>query len=196
MLVVPVELVKLVVLLGNIQVNRLPPVALLLRLTMKKRTKKYNPNKRKHIVAKQLFKNAYVVFTTGEDTCFLVNKKTLKLLPVTDLEYQLINTIPYAWSMYLGALGKIVLPTHTDNYIKGECHVFNSPYYHRDLVDYLNETHIKILDRIPKNQRIGAGWIAHPYGEDISSETAFEVFKSINAFDREYDPELGLVRVI
>ena len=163
---------------------------------MKKRTKKYNPNKRKHLVAKQLFKNAFVVFTTGEDTCFLVDSRTLKLLPVTQLEYELLNTIPYEWSMYLAALGKIKLDNIVDNYIKGDCHVFQSKYYHRDLVDYLNNKHIEILDRIPKNQRIGAGWIAHPYGQDISSETAFKVFKTVNAFSREYDPELDLVRVI
>jgi hypothetical protein len=156
---------------------------------MSNKRKGHSPYKRKRLLAQHLLKNSVIAYTTGEPNCILLNRKTLKREVVHSINYSLITTLPYKWSVYLAALGK----KDGENFVMGDIVISPDYYYQTDLIPFLEDQHQQVIKRMNSKWYIGAAWVASPFGYDFSEEEAYRIFDSIGAFDRYKDPETGAV---
>lgn len=153
--------------------------------------KKHNPLRRQEALAKILLKDAVIVYTTGEDSCVLMDRITHKLRPVSRQVYQLLRNLQYQWSIYPVGLGKV----DNECYIKGDLLYLHGKAYQEDLIPFLEEKHLEYIEQVPAHHFIGAAWVASPFAHDFTEKEAFDIFHSIGAFNRVRDNETNTVYI-
>lgn len=161
--------------------------------------KKYKPRSvdRGLAMAKFLFSNKVMTYTTGDKYCLLRHIKTHKPITITPPMQKILETTAFKWHVYIAALGKVQINDQTvDEYIKGDLIVSPDYYLQRELAPKLDELHQEVIQRIPKHHQIGAAWIASPFPRDFDEAESFALFKKMGAFKRERNQETGEIFVV
>ena len=141
--------------------------------------------KRARALINYYLKNKAIIYYTTVDSCLFYDLKKKKVSPITENEYSFITHHTHQWSVFTAVFGKHKTSSFTDFILKGESHHFKSPYYQKDLIEYLNKEHSKIIKTMNVNHLIGVGWIAIPLGLELSESEAFDIFNSLGAFNLE-----------
>lgn len=143
----------------------------------KKRNKKYNKYKNAEICTDYALKNIYVAYTTSDDDCLLINKKG-ELMHITHKIYRAIAEVKHKWSVYMSAFGK---QPDGKSYSKSSEVITSNRYFQHELIDTLNQEHIKLVKNFNDQQFTGAGWIASPVGAELTEKEAADIFEKLGA---------------
>jgi hypothetical protein len=140
--------------------------------------KAYNPVKQLNRMADHLLKNVVVVYVDHLKGCVMVDTKRKIRLKPSQAMVASINR-PHKWSCFIAAFGR----TPHDEYFKGESIITPAKYYQADLAPIFEMHHQNLIKRIPEHQLCGVGWIADPFGNDLSEKDAGEIFSMLDAWN-------------
>ena len=143
--------------------------------------------KRARALINYYLKNKAIIYYTGQDACAFYDLKKNKLTQITPNEYDFITHHTHSWSVYIAVFGKRNTGNYNEKIMMSDSHHFKSPYYQRDLTDYLNQEHLTLMKRLNTKHLIGVGWIAIPSGLELSEENAFNIFDGVGAFNVNQD---------
>ena len=150
---------------------------------MAKRDKKYNPLKFVQTNNERLLRNFAICYfvndATPKQNIILTNFKGERF-PVTKTMAQAIQHFPYEWSVMLCAFCiEKGSPSCKMKLVK-----FNTRYYQKDLVSYLNDEHQAFFKSLrDKNVTLtGGGWTASAVGRDFTEEEVGNIFDNLKAF--------------
>lgn len=144
---------------------------------MAKKRKAYNPNKQLNRVAKHLIKNILVCYTDGLKGCVMYDFKQDVLIKPTGAMIAALD-FPYQWSCFIAAFGR----TKFDEYMKSEQIITPAKYKQIDLADVFEAHHAQLIERVPEPQLCGVGWIADPFGRELSEKDAGKIFEKLEAW--------------
>ena len=151
----------------------------------KKRNKRHNIHKRHALYSRALLKqlNSAVVWIAGQrnNACVLANMKTGDLIPIGKELQGAIADVAHDWSVYCAVFGR---RQDGEEYMRG-VQVDAPRCYQHHIADQLNEIHMREFESMNPNHRVGLGWIACPWGADISEEMAGRLFDRLGAWDNE-----------
>lgn len=151
-------------------------------MARKKVKRKPNSNmQRAHRLATAVLSGYVIAYVTGREEyfCHLINLNQMKEVQVTSVLFKSISEIPHAWGVLIAS---VCQDNFDKKYIQSEFHKMKSKYYQRDLIEYLNQEHSKLLKSTNPNHLIGAGWIASPIGSEVTDEQATQIFEMIGAW--------------
>lgn len=140
---------------------------------MRRTRKKYNPVKSLTNLANQSLKHYAVCYTTGISYCSLINIKSRKIDKPSKAVSDLLTDMRHTWSVYLAAF-----TVNKDNInMTSEQITVLTPCLQSELVEMLNDEHQKLLKTVPKDQLIGAGWLAIPRQYSWEDTDAYHYFE-------------------
>jgi len=141
--------------------------------------KAFSPYKQRQRVAKHVIRNLMVAYSTWLDGCVLFDQKSQCLIHPTDsivagFQYR------YKWSLLIAIFGRNQLG---DEYMKSEIITANEPCTQSQLAPLAWEYHQQLLKEFPRHHLIGVGWLADPFGADISEQEAGDIFTGLGVWD-------------
>tara|TARA_B100000929_G_scaffold108179_2_gene85757 strand:- start:11173 stop:11637 length:465 start_codon:yes stop_codon:yes gene_type:complete len=153
-------------------------------MATKKRNKKYNPKTSKQALIRQAFKNIVITFVTGQDDkCNFVNTKTKQKVTASQAMVTLLSDYPHFWTLHLAGFGIKKLADGTmKDFMETETIRTTNRYYQRDLVDFFNERHQKLLKSMNQDRLCGAGWIASMNDQELDEETQIKIYSKLGAW--------------
>ena len=140
--------------------------------------KRYNIDKQLNRVADHVLKNIVVCYVDRLEGCVMLNTKKNYLIKPNALLTASITTRPHKWSCFIAAFGR----TQFDEYMKSESIITPSKFYQEDLAPIFEMHHQELIKRVPEHQLCGVGWIADPFGGDLSEKRAGEIFAMLEAW--------------
>jgi len=144
--------------------------------------KKHNPAKRHATYSRALLRklNAMVAWVAGqnENACVLVSIKTGKKITMMPELERAISEVQHDWSIYCAAFGR----RHDGEEYMMSSIVHAPRCYQSQISDQLGEIHTGILRGMNPHHRVGLGWIACPWGGDISEKAAGELFDALGGW--------------
>jgi hypothetical protein len=155
------------------------------------RRKAYSPQKRRQRTANHAIRNLMVAYTTWLDGCVLFDHKRKVLIHPTP-ELIAAFDYPHRWSILCAVFGRNQLGEH---YIKSEIIEAQAPYKQADLAPLAWERHQKLLDSFPRRHLIGVGWLADPFGSDISEQQAGEIFDGLGVWKAQTTAEEVMAQI-
>lgn len=144
---------------------------------MAKKRKPYNKAKQLNRVADHLLRNIVVCYVDRLKGCVMMDTKRKHLIQPNDTLVAAISR-PHKWSCFIAAFGR----TPLDEYFKSESIITPAKYYQEDLAPIFEAHHAELIKRIPEHQLCGVGWIADPFGGDLSEHQAGEIFSKLEAW--------------
>ncbi len=150
---------------------------------MKKRSKKYNPNKVKQLRQERIFKigQAGLMYIEGDEYSSMFNVKSTKRV-----EYVLPEIVEnkFRWTIY-----PIVLLREKKNseekFVYDELGV-SSPMLHTQISKSVIQAHSDLKDHVNRtasNAICGYAWIATPYTSQLSELKLFEILHNNGAWN-------------
>lgn len=150
-------------------------------MASKKRNKKYNPTRLSRTLTDRALAGMGVAcLPNAQQDASCVYLDTGKPIHLDKLKAHRLITGKFKWSVYMAILCRDTLG---NNYIKGEEMQCKQEYAHSDLADLLNDHHQTLLKSSNKNHLVMTAWIASPFTQDISSESAYTIFEEMGAWD-------------
>lgn len=152
---------------------------------MSKPRKKHNINRRHANYSRALLHrlNAVIVWIAGQrnNACILANLKTGDIIPIGKELQGAITDVAHDWSIYCAAMGR---RQDGEEYMKGS--IVKAPRcYQHQIADQLEDIHRSVINDMNPNHRCGVGWIACPWGEDISEEAAGNLLGKLGGWAHE-----------
>lgn len=144
---------------------------------MAKVRKPYNKMKQLQRVGDHLLKDIVIAYVDHLDGCVFINRKKQYIVKPNDAIMGAVSR-PHKWSCYIAAFGR----TAVDEYMKSEVLTVPSRYYQDDLAPLFEEYHTRLVESVPEHHRCAVGWIADPFGGDISEKEAGEIFTKLEAW--------------
>lgn len=144
---------------------------------MAKVRKKNSIHKRKQKLSDHLLKNILIVYCDRIEGCYLYNRKGEYILKATEAQVGACE-MPHNWSCYIAAFGR----NQFDEYMKSNIIHTGARYRQSDLSQIFEDHHIDLMKTIPENQLCGVGWIADPFGGDVSEKEAGNIFTKLEAW--------------
>lgn len=144
---------------------------------MAKVRKKFNKMKQMGRFADHLLKDIVVAYVDRLEGCVFVDRKKQYIVKPTEPMIGAISR-PHKWSCYIAVFGR----TAIDEYMKSEVLTVPSKYYQEDLAPIFEEHHLKLMQSVPDHHRCAVGWIADPFGGDISEQEAGNIFTKLEAW--------------
>lgn len=152
---------------------------------MSKPRKKHSIHKRHANYSRALLHrlNAVVVWISGQhdSKCILVSLKTGDMIPIGRELQGAIADVAHDWTIYCAAMGR---RQDGEEYMKGSLVEAPRCYQHQ-ISDQLEQIHRQIIADLNPNHLCGAGWIACPYGADITEEQAGQLFEKLGGWAHE-----------
>ena len=150
---------------------------------MKKRNKSYNPLKFVQTNNERLLRNFAVCYFVNDETPkqdIILTNLNGDRMPVTKTVAQAIQYFPYQWSVMLCAF----CIEKGEPSCKMKLVTFNTRYYQKDLVEFLNDEHQAFFKSLrDKNVNLrGGGWCASAVGRDFDEEEVGNIFDKLGAF--------------
>lgn len=139
--------------------------------------KKYNKIKQLNRVADHLLRNIVICYVDRLKGCVMVDRKQKVIIKPTEPLIAAAGR-PHRWSCLIAAFGR----TQFDEYFKSESIITPAKYYQEDLAPIFEEHHQELIRRVPEHQLCGVGWIADPFGSDLSEQEAGEIFQKLEAW--------------
>lgn len=139
--------------------------------------KAYNRIKQLNRVADHILKNIVVCYVDRLQGCVLLDTKRNYIVKPNDALIASVGR-PHQWSCFIAAFGR----TLHDEYFKGESIITPAKYYQEDLAPVFESHHQELIKRIPEHQLCGVGWIADPFGGDMSEKQAGDIFQKLEAW--------------
>jgi hypothetical protein len=145
--------------------------------------KRHSINKRHATYSRALLHRmgAVVVWIAGQhdNKCVLAHLKTGKLITMDRHLAGAISDVQHDWSIYCAAFGR---QHDGSEYMKGDV-VIAPRCYQSQIADELSDIHTRILRDMNPKHRVGLGWIACPWGEDLDEATAAKLFDQLGGWD-------------
>lgn len=128
--------------------------------------------------------HAVVVWVAGQhnNACVLVSLKTGKLITMGPELAGAIGDVPHDWSVYCAVFGRTQAG---EEYMQGSA-VIAPRCYQSQIAEQLSEIHTGILRNMNPQHRVGLGWIACPWGADISEDEAGRLFDQLGGWRAEH----------
>lgn len=139
--------------------------------------KAYNPRKQLARVAGHLIKNILVCYTDSLKGCVMYDRKQKVLIKPTQAMVASLD-FPYKWSCFIAAFGR----NQFDEYMKSEQIITQSKYKQADLAQVFEQHHEKLIKTMPEPQLCGVGWIADPFGGELTEKEAGKIFEKLEAW--------------
>lgn len=151
----------------------------------KPRNKKYSPLKSQRRMANVSLKHIAIVMLKSKLAEGLPPVQTYSVTtnkPVTcGMEMvKLINNNPFFWKVNIAVFCRDQLGRE---YMKDLWLPMLSPYYHRDLADWLDDRHAELIKGENPMHVINAGWIAMPSHDEITGDHLDKIYRDYGAYD-------------
>lgn len=146
----------------------------------KKPRNKANSNmKRLTLTSRYVMKGLAIVFTLGERATF-VNIKTNKVIPACKSMIAAATEVQHPWSVYTAVMLENQLG---DRWVPvNECSP-PRPCFQEDMLESLNEAHIKQINKTTLANRVNAGWVAIPSGVELTEARVVELLECLPCWD-------------
>lgn len=146
----------------------------------KKPRNKANSNmKRLTLTSRYVMKGLAIVFTLGEQATF-VNMRTKQIIPACNTMVTAAREVQHNWKVYTAVM--------LENQVGERYTTINdcSPEracYQEDILDNLNQVHIKQIDATKLADRVNAGWVAIPSGVELTEAQVVELLECLPCWD-------------
>jgi len=145
---------------------------------MAKKRKAYSKTKQLNRVANHVIKNLVVCYVDRLEGCVMLDTKRNHLIKPTEVLVAAIQR-PHQWSCFIAAFGRTALG---DEYFKSESIITPAKYRQEDLAPIFEAHHRELIKRIPEHQLCAVGWIADPFGGDLTEQQAGQIFTQLEAW--------------
>jgi len=142
-------------------------------MTKKPRKKKHSAMKRLTLTSKYVMKNVAIVFTLNQKATF-VDLKTKRIIPAERAMITAAKDITHNWRVYVSVMLENSLG---EQYIKTDDCTPERACYQEDMLDHLNEHHIKLINSTKVMDRVNSGWVAIPSGKELTEKEIAELLE-------------------
>jgi hypothetical protein len=146
---------------------------------MRKR-KKFNPVKQATSLAKHALKNKAIGCIVSGTPCQLIDLKRNIVVPISPTTVNIISNLRHQWSVFIAVIG---LDDSDNHYMKSEEVNVVNPAFQSEMVETLNNRHLKLINGFNQRHLISVAWIATPYIKDWNSADAFNLLDMLGALE-------------
>jgi len=146
---------------------------------MAKVRKKFNKMKQLGRVSQHILKDVLVCYVDRLEGCVMVDRKKGVILKPTEVMVAAASR-PHQWSCYISVLGRV--PLTGQEYMKSEQILTPSKFYQSDLAPVFEMHHSRLIKNIPEDHLCGVGWIADPFGSELTEQEAGSIFEQLEAW--------------
>jgi hypothetical protein len=146
----------------------------------KKPRNRANSNmKRLTLVSRYVMKGLAVVFTLGEKATF-INMKTKAAIPASPEMINAAQRVQHNWKVYTAVMLENRLG---ERYVTvNDCSPARA-CYQENMLDNLNDEHVKQIDATKLADRVNAGWVAIPSGVDLTEAEVVALLECLPCWD-------------
>lgn len=149
-------------------------------MTKKPRNKKNSNRKRLTLMSQYVMKDVCIVFTLEQKATF-VNLKTLQTIPACRDMITAAKDVTHNWRVYISVMLENQLG---DRYVKTNDCSPERRCYQEDMLDHLNDEHIKLTDSTKLADRVNIGWVAVPSGKELTEAQVVSLLEVLPCWDQ------------
>lgn len=139
--------------------------------------RKHSAQARFAMIARASLKHCGILKSSTKENLYLVAAKRMRLVKVTAVQAQGLDTLPFKWRIHLFACTQ-----DANGKRKLEHEYFDSPQpFTRDNLSEAAADAHKEMCKALKSKLRSVAWIATPFGDDVDTELVF------NLLDQEFD---------
>lgn len=140
---------------------------------MAKKRKQNSNMKRLTLVSQYVMKGLAIVYTLEQKANF-INLRSKQVMPATNDMVIAAKEVQHNWRVYIAVMLENQLG---ERYVKIEDCTPERRCYQEDMLEHLNDQHIKLVDSTKLADRVNLGWVAIPSGVELTEAQVVELLE-------------------